>query len=415
MKLSRYVHLAVMLAAETVLFSLALLLAYGLRFEFNIPEVFFRQMLSVLPVAVGLKIAFFWLFGLYRGMWRYTGLSDLWSIARAMALAGMCLVLYVTFFDHTQVHPRSILILDPLLAFCLSCALRVTIRVLHQVPIRDGAAALLPLALRPKTNGVRVLLFGAGDAGACMAREILDTRDSGLLPVGFIDDDPSRLGRSIHGLPVFGPVADLADAAQRTGARELLLNAAGMSAAELRHLMDLSEAAHLRVKRLPAVSDIVRGKVSVKALRDVRYEDLLRRSEIRLDVQGIEEYLKDKVVLVSGAGGSIGSELCRQILRFEPRLLVLYDAGEENLYAIEMELRHQYDFTRYVTVLGHVQDRNLLDTVFARYNPRVVFHAAAYKHVPMLEANPWQAVRSNVRGSLEIMEASVRHKVERFV
>lgn len=415
MKLFRNANLAVMLLAEIALFSLGLLLSYSLRFEFDIPEIFFRQMLRILPLAVGSKLVFFWISGLYRGMWRYTSLADLWRIARSMVLAGMFLVLYVTFFDHTQVHPRSVLILDPLLAFCLSCALRVTIRVLHQVPLKDGAVALLPSVLRPKANGVRVLLFGAGDDSARMAREILDTRDSGLLPVGFVDDDPSRLGRRIHGLPVLGPVADLADAAQRTGAQELLLNASGMSAAELRHLMTLSEAARLRVKRLPAVSDIVRGKVSVKALRDVRYEDLLRRSETRLDIQGIEGYLKDKVVLVSGAGGSIGSELCRQILRFEPRLLVLYDAGEENLYAIEMDLRHQYDFTRYVAVLGHVQDRELLDTVFARYNPQVVFHAAAYKHVPMLEANPWQAVRSNVRGSQEIMEASVRHKVERFV
>lgn len=415
MNLSRYGNLAVMLLSEAGLFALALLLAYGLRFEFDIPEAFFRQMFFLLPAAVGFKIAFFWIAGLYRGMWRYTSLMDLWHIARSMVFAGISLVVYVTFLGHEQIYPRSVLILDPLLAFCLSCAMRIVIRVAHQVPLKDGATALLPSVLRPRMAGVRALLFGAGDDGARMAREILDTKDSGLVLVGFVDDDLSRKGRRIHDLPVFGPMTALADVAQRTGAQELLVNTADMNAAEVRHLVKLSEGAGLRLKKLPALSDIVRGKVSVKDMRDVRYEDLLRRSETQLDIRGIEGYLKDKVVLVSGAGGSIGSELCRQILRFEPHLLILYDAGEENLYAIEMELRHRHKFTRYVPVLGLVQDRGLLDSVLARHAPQVVFHAAAYKHVPMLERNPWQAVHSNIRGSMEIMEASVRHGVERFV
>ena len=203
----------------------------------------------------------------------------------------------------------------PLLAFCLSCAMRIVIRVAHQVPLKDGATALLPSVLRPRMAGVRALLFGAGDDGARMAREILDTKDSGLVLVGFVDDDLSRKGRRIHDLPVFGPMTALADVARRTGAQELLVNTADMNAAEVRHLVKLSEGAGLRLKKLPALSDIVRGKVSVKDMRDVRYEDLLRRSETQLDIRGIEGYLKDKVVLVSGAGGSnyqIGRASCRE-------------------------------------------------------------------------------------------------------
>jgi len=169
------------------------------------------------------------------------------------------------------------------------------------------------------------------------------------------------------------------------------------------------------LKKMPALQDIVSGRVSIKALADVRYEDLLGRSEIHLDIPGIEEYLQDKVVLVTGAGGSIGSELCRQIVRFKPGLLVMVDAGEENLYSMEMELLHQIDFSSYRAVLGQVQDRVLMDAIFQQYQPAVVFHAAAYKHVPMLELNPWQAVTNNILGSQVVMELSVEYGVQRFV
>jgi len=409
-------NLYLMLVGESGLFALALILSFLLRFEFDIPQDFFRQMLHLLPLAVGLKLAFFLLTGLYRGMWRYTGLPDLWRIARAVFMAEVALILYVVFVSNFQGYPRSVFILDPLLAFVFACGARVFIRSVYEFSFRPGDvfSALLPGMLCAPEPGVRALIVGADDVGARIAKEILEVRDSGLRLVGFVDSDPSRIGRRIHGLPVFGPLEELPRVIGMIRAEEVLVSAA-QGGEHLRRVVEACEAAQIRIKKLPALTDIVSGKVSVKALRDVRYEDLLGREEVRLDEAGIKGYIAGKVVLVTGAGGSIGSELCRQIIRFAPRKLVLFDAGEANLYSIEMELVHQRGFTSYVPVLGQVQDEALVETVFRTHGPQVVFHAAAYKHVPMLELNPWQAVTNNIVGSRTVMEASVRHGVERFV
>ena len=409
-------NLYLMLVGESGLFALALILSFLLRFEFDIPQDFFRQMLHLLPLAVGLKLAFFLLTGLYRGMWRYTGLPDLWRIARAVFMAEVALILYVVFVSNFQGYPRSVFILDPLLAFVFACGARVFIRSVYEFSFRPGDvfSALLPGMLCAPEPGVRALIVGADDVGARIAKEILEVRDSGLRLVGFVDSDETRIGRRIHGLPVFGPLEELTRVIGMIRAEEVLVSAA-QGGEHLRRVVEACEAAQIRIKKLPALTDIVSGKVSVKALRDVRYEDLLGREEVRLDEAGIKGYIAGKVVLVTGAGGSIGSELCRQIIRFAPRKLVLFDAGEANLYSIEMELVHQRGFTSYVPVLGQVQDEALVETVFRTHGPQVVFHAAAYKHVPMLELNPWQAVTNNIVGSRTVMEASVRHGVERFV
>lgn len=409
-------NLYLMLIGESGLFALALVLSFLLRFEFDIPPDFFRQMIKLLPLAVISKLTLFLATGLYRGMWRYTGLSDLWRIGRAVFMAEVALILFVVFATHFQGYPRSVFILDPLLAFVFACGARVLIRSVYEFSFRPGEifSAVLPNMLCVPDPRALALVIGADDAGARIAKEILDARDSGMRLAGFVDSDPSRIGRRIHGLPVFGPLHELPRVISLTRAEEVLVSAS-QGGEHLRKVMDACEAAQIRIKKLPALSDIVSGKVSVKALRDVRYEDLLGREEVRLDEVGIKGYLADKVVLVTGAGGSIGSELCRQIIRFGPRELILFDAGEENLYTMEMELLHQRGFTRYVPVLGQVQDAALVDSVFRVRKPHVVFHAAAYKHVPMLECNPWQAVTNNIVGSRTVMDAAVRHGVERFV
>ena len=409
-------NLYLMLVGESGLFALAMVLAFLLRFEFDIPPEFFRQLLGLLPLAVVSKLVFFLFSGLYRGMWRYTGLSDLWRIGRAVFMAEVALILYVVFSSHFQGYPRSVFVLDPLLAFVFACGARVFIRSIYEFSFRpeDVFSVFLPEVFCTPGAGVPVLIVGADDVGARIAKEILEIRDSGMRIVGFADDHASRIGRRIHGLPVFGPMKEMPRIIALTKAEEVLVSAA-QDGELLRQVVDACEAAQIRIKKLPALSDIVSGRVSVKALRDVRYEDLLGREEVHLDEVGIKSYLSDKVVLVTGAGGSIGSELCRQIIRFGPRKLILFDAGEENLYSIEMELLHQRGFTSYVPVLGQVQDAALMESIFRVHRPHVVFHAAAYKHVPMLECNPWQAVANNILGSRTVMEASERHGVQRFV
>jgi FlaA1/EpsC-like NDP-sugar epimerase len=409
-------NLYLMLVGESGLFALAMVLAFLLRFEFDIPPEFFRQMLGLLPLAVVSKLVFFLFSGLYRGMWRYTGLSDLWRIGRAVFMAEVALILYVVFSAHFQGYPRSVFVLDPLLAFVFACGARVFIRSIYEFSFRpeDVFSVFLPEVFCTPGAGVPVLIVGADDVGARIAKEILEIRDPGMRIVGFADDHASRIGRRIHGLPVFGPMKEMPRIIALTKAEEVLVSAA-QDGELLRQVVEACEAAQIRIKKLPALSDIVSGRVSVKALRDVRYEDLLGREEVHLDEVGIKSYLTGKVVLVTGAGGSIGSELCRQIIRFAPRKLILFDAGEENLYSIEMELLHQRGFSGYVPVLGQVQDAALIDSIFRVHRPDVVFHAAAYKHVPMLECNPWQAVANNILGSRTVMEASERHGVQRFV
>lgn len=405
----RNINRYLMVVGEAGLFALALISAYGLRFEFEIPDIFLGLMLELLPIAIFCKLIFFGILGLYRGMWRYTGLADLWRIASAAILSEIILIAYVALTTQFQGFPRSVFILDFLLTFVLASGARVFIRVIYETIYKYQGE--LPLG-RPAH---RALILGADNIGARLAREIISLGVSHLDLVGFVDDDSSKIGRRIHGLPVYGPFSRLADVVQKTGVEEVLINAAVSQDNQLRKIMAVCESAQVRLKKMPDLEDVVSGRVSLKALADVRYEDLLGRSEVCLDIQGIEDYLQDKVVLVTGAGGSIGSELCRQIVRFEPKLLVMIDAGEENLYSMEMELLHQIGFSHYVTVLGQVQDHALMSAVFQKYQPVVVFHAAAYKHVPMIELNPWQAVINNILGSKVVMELSIEHGVQRFV
>lgn len=411
------INLYLMLGGEVLLFISAFFVAYSLRFEFNIPASFFEQMVALLPAAVCSKVAFFWLGGLYRGMWRYTGLSDLRKLGQAVLFAEIFLILYVVYAERFTGYPRSVFVLDALLAFVFACGARVFIRTMYEATLKplDWKALLLPNLFNTTCPSRKVLVVGADDAGARIAKAVIESFAFEMTLVGFVDDDSARIGRKIHGIQVYGPLADLASLIRKTGAEEVLINAAKATSGNMRNIIDACDAAQIRVKKLPAFEDLVSGKVSVKSLRDVRYEEVLGREEVHLDVAGIEDYLRDKVVLVTGAGGSIGSELCRQILAFQPRLLVLYDAGEANLYGIEMELKHERGFERYVAVLGQVQDEALLAHTFEQFRPSVVFHAAAYKHVPMLEANPWQAVTNNILGSKCAMEMSVRYEVDRFV
>ncbi|GAB1408862.1 nucleoside-diphosphate sugar epimerase/dehydratase [Desulfovibrionales bacterium] len=403
---------------EAGLFACALVMSYALRFEFDIPEQYFWQILHLLPVAMLTKMIFFAAFGLYRGMWRYTGLADLWRIARATLLAEVALIVYAAFFRHFQGYPRSVFILDPLLTFVLACGARVLIRSGYEFMARPRTLLMTwwPQTTCPLPEArLRAFILGADDDAARMAKEIQGSTLSGITLVGFVDDDPVRIGRKIHDLPVYGPIQTLPELACTLRAQEVLVSTTLASQAQLRSVLEACEAGQVRIKKLPPLADIASGKISVKALRDVRYEDLLGRAEIKLDVQGIEGYLKGRTVLITGAGGSIGSELCRQILRFEPKKIVLYDASESNLYAMEMELLHERGFGAYVSVLGQTQDQALLESVLTLHQPQVLFHAAAYKHVPMLEHNPWQAVTNNIMGSRTVMAAAVRYGVERFV
>jgi FlaA1/EpsC-like NDP-sugar epimerase len=233
--------------------------------------------------------------------------------------------------------------------------------------------------------------------------------------VGVLDDDPDKRSRSVHGVKVLGPVSDLPRLVRKLGVRKVFIAISSATGADMRRIVDICKTCGVSFKRLPGIGEIMDGKVGIKTLRDVNYEDLLGRPQVRLDTADIRAYLENRTVLVTGCGGSIGSELCRQLIQYDPASLILVDASEENLYQIEMELRCEFNYLRYIPILGRIQAPPLMEGVFRKHHPEVVFHAAAYKHVPMLEKNPWEAVFNNILGSRIVMQVAADHAVERFV
>jgi FlaA1/EpsC-like NDP-sugar epimerase len=273
-------------------------------------------------------------------------------------------------------------------------------------------------AVRAKkaSNPDKTLIVGAGDAGEKLLREIIESPHLRYQVVGFLDDNIAKRNRSIHGVRVLGGISQLHELVEE-GLRidQVFIAIPSATGPQVRRIVELCERCAVAYKILPGLTSILSGKVSVQQLREVRYEDLLGRAQVRLETDAISSMLRGKSILVTGAGGSIGSELCRQIVRYEPKRLILLDSSEANLYAIEMELRHELNFPSHRALLATVQDRELVAKLFAEHRPRVVFHAAAYKHVPLLEDNPWQAVENNVQGSRVVMEAALAYEAERFV
>lgn len=366
---------------------------------------------SLLTLTVCIKIVIFYVFGLYRGMWRYTSYSDLLNILRGTFVSSLAVVSFLLYLNRFQGISRSVFIIDCLLTFLFISGNRVAIRFFYRKI--DGRRSLLP----QNTSCVkkRLLLIGAGASAEKVLRELNDNPRLPYEPVGLLDDNSMKVGMKIHGVPVVGMISDIREHVHRMEAQEILISIASATGSEMRRIVAHCQETKIPFKILPGIGELIDGTISVKSIRDISYADLLGRKEVRLEQDKIGGCLKDKVVLITGAGGTIGSELCRQILAFSPKLLILFDAAEENLYSIQMELLHEYNCHNIVPILGKIQDQKLLNIVFQQYSPSVVFHAAAYKHVPLIENNPWQAVENNVLAAQFLIETSIRYSVERFV
>jgi FlaA1/EpsC-like NDP-sugar epimerase len=401
----RNANFYIMFIMDLVLFSAALFLAYSFRFDFDIPAHYFVQYKGLVKYVLVFKAVIFIFFGLYRGMWRYTSLDDYWRLVRITVLQNLILVAFVLFRFSFIGVPRSIFVLDWVLTLVFCSGLRLTIRAFYT---RAENAVLVPGERKS------ILVVGAGSSAEKISRELVANPSLYNL-VGFLDDDPVKKGRTIHGKLVHGSVSQMGSVVEKYEIDEIFIALTKASGEQMRSIADACKGTGVPFKILPAMTEIMDGKVDIKALRDVDYLDLLGREPVSLDTDRIEKYITGQTVLVTGCGGSIGSELCRQIVRFRPGRIVLLDASEHSLYEIQMELHHGHGFTHYVTVLGSIADRELVERAFAEHRPAVVFHAAAYKHVPMLERNPWQAVRNNISGSRIVMEAAVKSEVKRFV
>lgn len=379
--------------------AVAWLAAYWLRFNLDIPASYLEQAVTMLPWVLPVNLATFWLAGLYRGIWRYSSLHDLQRILLSVATAAL-LVMAGMYVTQKAVVPRSVLILYPMLLVGLMGGSRLLYRVWKERSLYGG------------TRGTQkpVLVIGAGDAAADLLREL--ARSSDWHVVGLLDDSRAKLGLQINGVRVLGAIDQVASIAASLEVSTAIVAMPGATAGTRRRAMELAAKAGLAVLTVPAFSDLLSGKFAISQVRAVELEDLLGRDRIELDEAGLHRLLEDKTVLVTGAGGSIGSELCRQIMRFRPRQLVFVEQSEFALYSIEQEFVGQ----PVSCVMGDVKDVARMAAVFAGYRPDVVFHAAAYKHVPLMEsANAWEAVKNNVQGTLNVARAALASGSGEFV
>ncbi|PKN71084.1 MAG: polysaccharide biosynthesis protein [Deltaproteobacteria bacterium HGW-Deltaproteobacteria-12] len=399
------------LFGDAVIFALAHIAAYLFRFEFSLASLSLQQIKAVLLWLVPLKLVVFFSFGLYRGMWRYTSIRDFWLIAQATVVSSLLATVIMIYLNRFEGYSRAVFIIDGVLTFLLIGGLRMVIRSYYSFYAISGAE---PYSLS-KIHFKKVLIVGAGDAGEKILREIMENNQLHYKVIGFIDDDPVKKGRSIHGIPVIGNVDNMASFPEKEDIQEILIAIPSATGDQIRHVVEACQKCAVSYKIVPGIGELIDGRVSVKTLRDISYEDLLGRPPVRLNVAGIRNYLDGKTILITGCGGSIGAELCRQVVKYQPYSIILLDAGEANLFNIQMELQNEKYCRRCEAILGQVQDRQLMEDIFLKYKPQVVFHAAAYKHVPMLEKNPWEAVFNNIVGSRMVMEMSLRYHVERFV
>jgi FlaA1/EpsC-like NDP-sugar epimerase len=400
----------IMILCDVVIFVMAHVLAYMGRFEFVLNPSQIHQIQSTLLWLIPLKVFIFFGFGLYRGMWRYTSIRDLQNLLHASVLSTLLVMAVILYLHRFIGYSRSVFLMDGVLTFILSGGFRVLVRVYY---LRHSNVGPYHVFDRSKGTKKRLLVVGAGSAGEKVIREIQENPGIRFDPVGFLDDDWGKWGKAIHGVPVWGRVDDIEKHVDKYD--EIVIAIPSIRGGEMRRIVDLCEKTGKRIRTVPGIGELIEGKVSVKAIRDVTLGDLLGRDEVRLDEEGIREYLKDKRVLVTGAGGSIGSELVRQVCKYHPAAVGLVDFSELNLFRVEMECRQTFSFIAVSSYLADIRRRGIMERVIKGFNPAVIFHAAAYKHVPIQEQYPWEAVRNNVCGTRNMVELALENGVQRFV
>ena len=392
---------------DAVLVAVAWWLAWTLRFEHR--PVYYDRYLdwSIVALVVAIKLPVFALSGFYNRWWRYVSTRDMWGAFRGVVLASVAVFLVFTLFEvHRVSVPRGVWFIDLLVCMAFIAGSRLLVRTIVERPLPG----------RIVTRGKEAIIVGAGDAGQLVVKEMQRSPALGYTPIGLLDDDSRKRNLRLHGVRVLGTTADLAHVIRDRRPDEVLI-AIPSAPGELRaRIVETARSLDVPVKTLPTLSDLVSGDADLaRQLRPVEVEDVLGREPVEVDFASIAEYLKGEVVLVTGAGGSIGSELCRQIARIGPAKLVLLDHAEPALFEIERELVRERGFLAAAAVVGDVRDPVKLRQVFDKYRPGVVFHAAAYKHVAMMEANPLEAVRNNTLGTRVVADVAVEYGAKRFV
>jgi len=395
---------------DVMLVLMSILLAFLLKYDFSITNIMNNYMADIayiLLVSLVIKIICFKIFKLYSSLWKYAGIYEAINAGMAVFVSNT-LVIALCFMLPISV-PVSVLIMN----FLLDCILIIGIRFIYRIAY---------IVMKHKFNNnnsdesesKKLMIIGAGEAGSVIVKELehsfLNSRAAAI-----IDDDELKKGKKLHGVPIVGNRKDIVSIAERNNIDEIIIAIPSAPRKDINEIFNECSKTKCKVRILPSISHLIDGKVSIKKVRDVQLEDLLGREPVKLDIENIALYLKDKVVLVTGGGGSIGSELCRQIAAFLPQKLIILDNYENNAYDIQNELYHKFPKLNIAVVIANIREKQRLESIFMKHSPEVVFHAAAHKHVPLMEDNPTEAIKNNVFGTLNVAECADKYRVSRFI
>jgi FlaA1/EpsC-like NDP-sugar epimerase len=456
----------IVITTHLILTALANYLAFTIRFEFATTPEYIKIFLYNLPVLLIIRLIFYFQAGLYKGIWSYSSISDLLNIVKSVTAGSVTFFIIIRYLVGNTSYPLSIYIIDWILFLIVSGGSRLSIRILNEYAHKQH-------------TGKRILIVGAGDAGEKILRDIRNSHKSSHRPIGFVDDNPHRYGLMIHGVPILGAIDTLPHVIETNKIDEILITISPSNNDSIRRIYELCKPYNISIKKLPGIDDILDGNIAVATklgqslinanlvtedkvqqalalqqteggrlgsklvklgyiteerlisflnttygishMKPISLEDLLQREPVKTEIESVKKYIRNKSVLVTGAGGSIGSELCRQIMQYHPSKLILFDRYENSLFKIDMELSTEYGKDNgaspcsVIPIVGDVVDRATLEHIFLKHKPQIVFHAAAYKHVPLMEHNPIEAVKNNILGTKNLIDISADNDTESFV
>ncbi len=404
--MQRKIRTIFLVLLDVIIINLDIIIALFMRFGSDFSSINIENIMSQAPQIVIIKIAVFAYFRLYKSLWQYASIDELLQIFNGVVVANTLTVTYL-FLLRVEGFPRSIVLLMGMLDLLFIGGSRLSYRVFRRMKQKY---------LISDKNKKRILIIGAGDAGTMLAKEFNRQIELNSKPVAFLDDDNLKRNKIINGIKVIGKIDQVTLIAEKEEIDEIIIAVPSTSNKRIKEIINLTKNTKCKVKIVPAMNDILSGELSLKDIREINIEDLLGRDQVKLNMESMEKYIENKVILITGGGGSIGSELCRQVARFKPKKLIIFDIYENNAYDIQNELLRKYDkLINLDVVIGSVRDKNRIEEIMKDNKIDIIFHAAAHKHVPLMERSPKEAIKNNIFGTKNVAECAIKFKVPKFV